>query len=101
MTVLDRIVVELETRQQLVSGSYIRFIRHPELETGVTQRWEVSSSGGDNLGQVKWFGNWRKYCFSPFADTVYEEVCLREIAFFGEQLTKLHREAKKAKGVSA
>lgn len=47
---------------------------------------------GTPLGTVRWFGRWRKYCFFPFADTVYEEVCLREIAEFIVDRTKDHRD---------
>ena len=43
------------------------------------------------LGLVKWHSRWRKYCFFPMSDTVFEQVCLRDIADFIEQETKDHR----------
>ena len=47
------------------------------------------------IGLVHWYGPGRKYCFFPIAETVFEQVCLREIAAFCEDQTKLHRESKK------
>jgi hypothetical protein len=47
------------------------------------------------LGAVRWFGRWRKYCFFPRPDTVYEETCLGEIAEFCVRETKNHRLKKK------
>ena len=43
------------------------------------------------IGTVQWYGPWRKYCFMPARNTVFEQVCLREIAQFCEQQTNAHR----------
>jgi hypothetical protein len=42
------------------------------------------------IGTISWYGTWRKYCLWPEPDTVFEQVCLRDIAAFCEQQTKLH-----------
>ena len=49
------------------------------------------------IGRVQWYAHWRKYCFMPDIKTVWEERCLRDIANFCEQQTKLHRENKATK----
>jgi hypothetical protein len=57
-----------------------------------TKVWGVvAKDGGATLGKVKWFGRWRKYAFFAEADTVFEQVCLRDIANFCETETKRHR----------
>lgn len=38
------------------------------------------------IGHIKWFGKFRSYSFFPLPDTVYEKVCLRDIANFCEKL---------------
>ena len=43
------------------------------------------------IGLVKWFGAWRKYCFFPIENTVFEQDCLRDIAQFIEEETKRHK----------
>jgi hypothetical protein len=49
-------------------------------KSGLTKIWDVKS--GVLLGQVKWFANWRRYCFYPAGGTLYDAVCLRQIAGF-------------------
>ncbi|HZN48467.1 MAG TPA: hypothetical protein VFB71_12650 [Ramlibacter sp.] len=60
-----------------------------------TFRWGVrNKESGDLLGEVAWFGRWRRYCFHPRERTVFEQDCLREIATFCEERTKEHRAAQ-------
>ena len=72
------------------AGTYIKFV--PMKPKPKTKVWSVASNEGDMIGVVSWYGPWRKYCYSPHACTVYEQVCLREIAAFCEAQTKFHRE---------
>ena len=48
-------------------------------KSGKTQEWDVASKYGGNLGRIAWFGRWRKYAFFPWPETVFEEVCMREL----------------------
>jgi hypothetical protein len=70
-------------------GTYIRFVE--DTSAAKTNRWEVVTSEGTIIGRISWYAPWRKYCFSPREDTVYEQVCLREIADFCERETKAHK----------
>jgi hypothetical protein len=79
-------------------GQYIQFVEDtPKPKTNV---WEVvTRPGGVVIGVIQWYSPWRKYGFFPRDDTVYEQVCLREIAQFCENETasrKRQRELKKA-----
>ena len=47
--------------------------------------------GGQPLGEIRWYGQWRRYAFFPNAHTLFEEVCLRQIADFCENETRLYR----------
>lgn len=63
-----------------------------------TNIYEILEKGGgisSRLGEIRWFGRWRKYVFSPVENTLYEETCMREISQFIEEETKAHR--KKAR----
>jgi hypothetical protein len=67
-----------------------------------TKCWTVvprrdKETGGEadyaELGQVKWFSPWRRYCFFPLTNTIFDAACLTEIArFCGAEMLK-HREA--------
>lgn len=76
------------------SATYIRF---DELTPNPsTKRWAVMSKDqGGRIGCVSWHGPWRKYCFFPMPSTVFEKVCLREIADFCENQTTQHQLGKK------
>lgn len=75
------------------SLSHIELI--PVRFTGKTLVWGIyTKDNAIKLGEIRWFGAWRKYSFFPEAETVYEQVCLREIAGFIEEQTKAHRKAK-------
>jgi len=86
-----------------LQGTHILFIESGP--TGKkTERWNVFSkyeitendSFAGLLGQVKWFGRWRKYSFFPVMGAIFEEICLRDIAQFCVDATKEHRQRKKA-----
>lgn len=40
------------------------------------------------LGEIKWFGAWRKYCFFPHDMTIFDNVCLEIIQGKLEELMK-------------
>jgi hypothetical protein len=31
------------------------------------------------IGEIKWFGWWRQYCFFPIAETVWNPKCLDDV----------------------
>jgi hypothetical protein len=50
-------------------------------DTGKTGIYAVIAKDGDlQLGQIRWFGRWRKYAFFPEPGTVFEATCLHDIA---------------------
>ena len=50
-----------------------------------TRVWEVLA-GVHSLGTIRWHAPWRRYCFFPNELTLYDALCLREIAdFVGEK----------------
>ncbi len=93
-TILDNIELGLNKDEIFIPASYIGFCRDQGRELGKKTRiWIVIYSAHEYraLGEIKWFGRWRKYCFFPNPNTVYEEICMREIAYFCETATKLQR----------
>ena len=67
----------------------------PELSSsGKTKIWTVESShDGFDIGFIQWHGRWRGYAFFPDPDTIYEQQCLRTIADFCEEQTRLTRQS--------
>jgi hypothetical protein len=77
----------------LTEGTHIAFVDVGATPSGKTRRFEVRTHQCELLGWVYWFAAWRKYTFHPAAGTVYEEVCLTEIAEFIAEKTDAHRNA--------
>lgn len=84
-----------------VQGKYIFF--HDEglvSERAVTHVFSVADRmSKTRLGTVKWFMQWRKYCFFA-SDSVFDHNCLRDIADFCEMKTierRAKREVEKAR----
>lgn len=76
-------------------AKWIRFDKQPRKADRKTDTWAVSPlDGGEPLGQVAFFGAWRKFAFFPFEGTLYEADCLRDIAQFCEDQTNEWRDAK-------
>lgn len=77
-----------------MSDSYIEFI--PLASNPKTLRWQVVNRFMSDyaLGEIKWFGRWRCYSFLPVQNSVFDEKCLREIADFCGEQTRLHKKNK-------
>ena len=71
--------------------SYLIFGEGPTSASGLTKSWYVSSTGSQ-LGYVKWYAPWRKYCYFPAQDIILDEHCLADIAGFCRTETILHKE---------
>lgn len=39
----------------------------------------LSRRHGDKLGEIKWYGPWRQYVFTPMPGTLYSAGCLADI----------------------
>jgi len=81
----------------ITEGTHIRFVPAEVPAHWKTLGWKVENKhDGVSLGTIEWFSRWRKYSFFPAPETVYEEVCLREISRFIQDQTGLHRLEKRA-----
>lgn len=59
-----------------------------------TSSWSVNTTGGTRLGVIQWFSPWRRYCFYPAPDTIYDTNCLDKIASFCMTETTKQKERK-------
>ena len=46
----------------------------------------LNKKSGTKLGEVKWYGPWRQYCYFPLLQAVYNNGCLADIQDFIDQL---------------
>lgn len=61
-------------------------------KSGKTKVWRVHNRDtGEEIGYIRWAGNWRKYVFEDYQASYYDWKCLRQIADFCEKATADHR----------
>lgn len=75
--------------------SYLRFAFNVPIKGHKTNVWAVYG-GLVQVGVVKWYAQWRRYCFFPNEGTLFEEECLREMATFLEDQTYARRKIQAA-----
>lgn len=65
-----------------MATEYIRFVEQLFQPTNrKTKIYEVRSITTDVvLGEIKWFGRWRQFCFYPRENTIFNRDCLQKIA---------------------
>jgi hypothetical protein len=81
-----------------MAKSFISFVMLERRQSNrKTDVWRVAPAclqgvgGPIDLGEVKFYPQWRKYCFFPFVNTVFDTACLEEIAGFCAMKTLLWR----------
>lgn len=48
------------------------------------------------LGKIKWHGAWRKYCFSPEGETIFDKSCLMDVIGVIDELMEKRKKKKEA-----
>lgn len=61
----------------------------PNRKTPIVVIW--AKKGNILLGTIRWHGAWRRYCFFPADDTLFDTECLFEIR---ERMWKLMEQRK-------
>ena len=62
--------------------SYIHFIENGTSKSGLTKIWSVKAIAGTHLGSISWHAPWRRYCFTPATNTIFDQECLTDITTF-------------------
>ena len=60
----------------------------------------TNKKNGYYLGEVKWYGPWRQYCFFPENETLYERKCLKAIIRFIDTLMSDRKVNKGQKNIN-
>lgn len=69
----------------LTEYKYIHFVKISQ--KAKTSVWACCNNHSHaELGQIKWYGPWRQYCFFPEMDCVFNVSCMNDINHFIGQL---------------
>ena len=75
---------------------YVRFDFAGKSDSGKTSVWAVANISEQlKLGEIRWFGRWREYCFfpEPSQALVFSKGCLQDVAEFIASQMKTHRDS--------
>jgi hypothetical protein len=64
-------------------------MKHPKTDEYLVE------NNGSILGNIKWHGAWRQYCFFPRGNTVFSAGCMQELKQFIEQLMEERKYARR------
>ncbi len=65
----------------LYKGKYF-YIQKEERPGRKTPILRVTNNSGAHLGEIKWYGAWRKFCFFPANETIWDDKCLEDLVSF-------------------
>lgn len=72
-------------------SKYLDFVETGTSPSGKTKIWCVQSKLGHIISIVKWYAPWRKYTAAFEPETIFDAMCLREIADFVAAKTAEHK----------
>ena len=81
----------------LQNGKYIGITELPLEKGRKTHIYSLHELGNEeyDLGQIAWYGPWRKFCFFTSGGTVFDTGCLGQIVEWLDALNEDHKNKKK------
>lgn len=77
-----------------MESRYLNFKEVGRTPSGITAIIEVSNKAGVIIGEVKWYGSWRKYCFNTVQGIVLDEHCMKDIIDYMIEKTIAQKDLK-------
>lgn len=75
----------------IVDNTFFTILRQ-ELANRKTPIYHIySKTSKDEIGQIKWYGAWRKFCFFPNEETIWDSKCLNSLMEFLDEINKDYR----------
>ncbi|MFW9872927.1 MAG: hypothetical protein ACFFG0_07485 [Candidatus Thorarchaeota archaeon] len=57
-----------------------------------TKVWGIyNKNNGIKIGEIRWYGSWRQYCFFPEEGTLFDKTCLTDIINFINKQMELRK----------
>lgn len=55
------------------------YITEEILPNRKTLIYNIINNNNLKIGQIRWYGPWRKFCFYPDSDTIWDNKCLQDV----------------------
>ena len=81
----------------VLHGKFMTLKRDAQDPSKRTPTYSVlEKRGGSKLGEIKWYGAWRGFCFFPALDCVFDCGCLQQIREWIQLLDTEYKASKEA-----
>lgn len=90
---LSNILKQFKDQGYVNFGKYFRIIEESreDRKTSIYRIYNHDIPERTYLGEIKWNGAWRKYCFYPAPDTLWDTLCLQSIVDFIDLLMEARK----------
>lgn len=83
------------TENTIYSGDYFFITKIVEIKRK-TPIYYIFEYNTNCIGEIKWYGPWRKFCFYPETATVWDSKCLTEVLQQLDMINKDYIESRKS-----
>ena len=74
---------------------FFEVVEQPLLKGRSTHTYRIRNLAGQyEIGLIKWYPQWRQFCFFPSPDTVWSKGCVQGIRAAINHITNLRAKAK-------
>lgn len=74
--------------EEASSNEYIKIIKKDRVNRKTSIYQIINIKHNYTIGQIKWNGSWRQYCFYPTNETVFSSGCIDTINNLIKQLNR-------------
>lgn len=60
-----------------------------------TNIYFIKNNSGCCIGEIRWYGPWRKFCFFPAPDTIWDNKCINAVYESIKYITDKYKQNKK------
>lgn len=76
--------------------SYFYVSKYKELNKK-TDNYSIMNYEGIFIGEIKWYAQWRKYCFFPAPETLWDSKCLGDVQKLLDLINEEYKNKKRGK----
>jgi hypothetical protein len=84
------VVMNMNDKDIVYESKYF-IVTKQVIEKRKTPIYHIISLDGIEIGKIKWYQSWRKYCLFPDGDTIWDNKCLKDVITIMDELNLKHK----------
>lgn len=76
-----------------MTKDYLKFekVESADADNRTSRYLVINIKKDEEIGEIKWHGHWRQYCFFPDPESVWSAGCLEQISNFINNLMRMRK----------